>query len=137
MRLAGKGEPGRRSGPTGDLYVITRVGASPIFRRKGEHLEVDVPITIVEAIRGATVEVPTLNGSKRIRVPAGTQHGTVQRLRGEGPPRLGGKGRGDIHYRLAIDVPRSLTRQQKRAVDDLAEVMDGNPRESLFTGRAG
>src|ERR687883_1245046 len=126
MRLGGKGEPGRRGGPPGDLYVVTRVADSPVFRRKGEHLEVDVPITIPEAIRGATVEVPTLNGAKRIRVPAGTQHGTIQRLRGEGPPKLSNKGRGDIHYRLVIDVPRSLTREQKRAVDDLAQVMDGN-----------
>ena len=132
VRLAGKGEPGRRGGPPGDLYVITRVGESPVFRRRGDHLEVDVPITIVEAIRGATVEVPTLSGTKRIRVPAGTQHGTVQRLRGEGPPRLSGRGRGDIHYRLVIDVPRSLNREQREAVEGLAEVMDGNPRERLF-----
>jgi len=137
VRLAGKGEPGRRGGPPGDLYAITRVGESPIFRRRGDNLEVDVPITIVEAIRGATVEVPTLSGTKRIRVPAGTQHGTVQRLRGEGPPRLGGKGRGDVHYRFVIDVPRSLTGKQKQAVDELAQVMDGNPRERLFTGRSG
>src|SRR5205085_10919252 len=105
----GKGEPARRGGPSGDLYAITRVSDSPVFRRRGDNLEVDVPITIVEAIRGATVDVPTLSGTKRIRVPAGTQHGTIQRLRGEGPPRLGGKGRGDIHYRLSIDVPRSLS----------------------------
>jgi molecular chaperone DnaJ len=137
VRLAGKGEAGRRGGPAGDLYVVTRVTDSAIFRRKGENLEVDVPITIPEAIRGATVEVPTLNGSKRIRVPAGTQHGSVQRLRGEGPPKLGGRGRGDIHYRLTIDVPRSLNRKQKQAVDSLADVMDGeNPREKLFEGRA-
>jgi molecular chaperone DnaJ len=136
VRLAGKGEPGRRGGAAGDLYVVTRVGESPVFRRKGEHLEVDVPITIVEAIRGATVEVPTLNGTKRIRVPAGTQHGTIQRLRGEGAPRLGGKGRGDVHYRLSIDVPRSLDKKQKQAVDQLAEVMDGNPRDRLFTEEA-
>ncbi len=135
VRLAGKGEPGRRGGTPGDLYVITRVADSPVFRRKGDNLEVDVPITIVEAIRGATVDVPTLSGSKRIRVPAGTQHGTVQRLRGEGPPKLSGKGRGDIHYRLSIDVPRSLNREQQKAVDDLAQVMDGNPRERLFAGR--
>ena len=135
VRLAGKGEPGRRGGPPGDLYAITRVGESPIFRRRGDHLEVDVPITIVEAIRGATVELPTLSGTKRIRVPAGTQHGTVQRLRGEGPPRVNGKGRGDIHYRFVIDVPRSLTGRQKQVVDELAQVMDGNPRERLFTAR--
>src|SRR5919201_4359325 len=135
VRLAGKGEPGRRGGPSGDLYVITRVGESPVFRRKGDNLEVDVPITIPDAIRGATVEVPTLSGTKRIRVPAGTQHGTVQRLRGEGPARLNGKGRGDIHYRLTIDVPRSLTGEQKKAVDELASVMNGNPRERLFGAR--
>jgi molecular chaperone DnaJ len=135
VRLAGKGEAGRRGGPAGDLYVITRVADSPVFRRRGDNLEVDVPITIPEAIRGATVEVPTLGGTKRIRVPAGTQHGTVQRLRGEGSPKLNGKGRGDIHYRLLVDVPRSLNREQKKAVDDLAQVMDGNPRERLFAGR--
>jgi molecular chaperone DnaJ len=132
VRLAGKGEPGRRGGPSGDLYVITRVAESPVFKRKGDNLEAEVPITVVEAISGATVEVPTLSDSKRIRVPAGTQHGTVQRLRGEGPPRLSGRGRGDIHYRLTIDVPRSLNREQREAVEGLAEVMDGDPRERLF-----
>jgi molecular chaperone DnaJ len=135
VRLAGKGEAGPRGGPPGDLYVVTRVAESPLFKRKGDHLEVEVPITIVEAIRGATIEVPTLAGSKRIRVPPGTQHGTIQRLRGEGPPRLGGRGRGDIHYRLVIDVPRSLSRDQREVVDELAGVMDGNPRERLFAGR--
>jgi molecular chaperone DnaJ len=135
VRLAGKGEPGARGGPAGDLYVVTRVGESPVFKRRGDNLEVDVPVTIVEAIRGATIEVPTLSGSKRIRVPPGTQHGTVQRLRGEGPPRLGGRGRGDIHYRLVIDVPRSLSREQREVVDELAAVMDGNPREQLLSQR--
>src|SRR3954447_23580534 len=135
VRLAGKGEAGPRGGPPGDLYVITRVADSTVFTRKGDNLEVDVPITIVEAIRGATIEVPTLSGTKRIRVPPGTQHGTMQRLRGEGPPKLGGRGRGDIHYRLAIDVPSSLSREQSEAVDDLAAVMDGNPRERLLSDR--
>jgi molecular chaperone DnaJ len=135
VRLAGKGEPGLRGGPPGDLYVITKVTDSPLFRRKGDNLEVEVPITIVEAIRGATIEVPTLAGTKRIRVPPGTQHGTVQRLRGEGPPRLGGNGRGDVHYRLVIDVPSSLSREEREAVDGLAEVMNGNPRERILSGR--
>jgi molecular chaperone DnaJ len=111
------------------------VGESPIFKRKGDNLEVEVPVTIVEAIRGATIEVPTLSGSKRIRVPPGTQHGTIQRLRGEGPPRLGGRGRGDVHYRLVIDVPRSLSSEQREVVDELAQVMDGNPRERLLADR--
>ncbi|MBN1527680.1 MAG: molecular chaperone DnaJ [Thermoleophilaceae bacterium] len=135
VRLAGKGEAGPRGGPQGDLYVVTRVSASDIFERKGDNLEVEVPITIPEAIRGATIEVPTLSGSKRIRVPPGTQHGTVQRLRGEGPPKLGGRGRGDIRYRLVVDVPRSLSREQAEVVDELATVMDGNPRSRLLSGR--
>ena len=135
VRLASKGEAGPRGGPQGDLYVITRVAESPVFTRKGDNLEVEVPITIPEAIRGATIEVPTLSGSKRIRVPPGTQHGTVQRLRNEGPPRLGGRGRGDIHYRLVVDVPSSLSREQQEVVDELATVMDGNPRERLLSPR--
>jgi molecular chaperone DnaJ len=136
VRLAGKGEGGVRGGQPGDLYVITRVAESPLFKRRGDNLEVEVPVTIPEAIRGATIEVPTLNGSKRIRVTPGTQHGTVQRLRGEGPPRLGGRGRGDIHYRLVVDVPRSLSREQREVVDELAAVMDGNPRERMLKDRA-
>ncbi len=134
VRLAGKGEGGRRGGTPGDLYVVTRVADSALFRRKGDNLEVEVPITIPEAIKGGTIEVPTLNGTKRIRVPPGTNHGTVQRLRGEGPPRLGGRGRGDIHYKLVIDVPRNLTREQGEIVDELAAAMNGNPRERILKG---
>jgi molecular chaperone DnaJ len=132
IRLAGKGEPGLRGAEPGDLYVITRVSDSAVFKRNGDNLEVEVPLTIPEALQGAVIEVPTLNGSKRLRVPHGTKHGTVQRLRGEGPPRLNGKGRGDIHYRFVLDVPASLSPEQSEAVDRLSLVMDGNPRERLF-----
>ena len=132
IRLAGKGEPGGRGGEPGDLYVITRVTDSPVFKRVGDNLEVEVPLTIPEAVRGAVIEVPTLSGSKRLRVPRGTKHGTVQRLRGEGPPRLGGKSRGDIHYRFVIDVPVSLSPEQSDAIDKLSEVINGNPRAKLF-----
>ncbi len=132
VRLAGKGEPGPHNGAPGDLFVVTRVQGSPVFTRKGEHLEVEVPITFPEAARGAEVEVPTLDATKRLRVPAGTSSGTVQRLRGEGPPRLGAKGRGDIHYRFVIDVPASLSREQSDAVDVLSQVMPDDPRSELF-----
>jgi molecular chaperone DnaJ len=132
VRLSGKGESGRRGAPAGDLYVVTRVADSALFRRRGDNLEVEIPVTIPEAIRGATIEVPTLNASKRIRVAPGTQHGSVQRLRGEGPPKLGGRGRGDIHYRLAIDVPSSLSSEQREVVDELAAVMDDNPRAGML-----
>jgi molecular chaperone DnaJ len=137
IRLAGKGEAGPRGGEPGDLYVITRVSDSPVFKWSGDNLEVEVPLTIPEAIRGAVIEVPTLSGSKRLRVPAGTKHGTIQRLRGEGPQRLGGKGRGDIHYRFVIDVPASLSPEQDEAVDRLSRVMNGNPRAKLFAAAAG
>jgi molecular chaperone DnaJ len=132
IRLAGKGEAGPRGSEPGDLYVITRVQDSPVFKRNGDNLEVEVPLTVPEAIRGAIVEVPTLSGSKKLRVPAGTKSGTVQRLRGEGPQRLSGKGRGDIHYRFVIDVPSKLSPEQQEAVDRLSEVMNGDPRADLF-----
>lgn len=136
IRVAGKGEDGPLGGPAGDLYVRVRVAPSPVFGRRSDgNLEVRVPITIPEAVQGATVEVPTLDGTKRIRVPAGTQHGTVQRLRGEGPPRAGGRGRRDIHYRLEIEVPADLSREGKRAIDDLAGALNGHdPRERILRG---
>ena len=141
IRLAGKGEPAfgpaGDAGSSGDLYVITRVTESSVFKRNGDNLEVEVPLTIPEALQGAVIEVPTLNGSKRLRVPAGTKHGTVQRLRGEGPARLGGKGNGDIHYRFVLDVPSSLSPEQSEAVDRLSQVMNGNPRERLFAAASG
>jgi molecular chaperone DnaJ len=134
VRLAGKGEAGRHGGPPGDLYVVTHVTPSDIFVRKGDNLEVEVPLTIPEAIRGADVEVPTLNGRKKIRVAPGTKHGTVVKLRGEGPPRLGsGTSKGDLHYRFVIDVPATLSAEQSEAVEKLSAVMDGDPRARLFT----
>ncbi len=137
IRVGGKGNAGLRGGPPGDLYLITRVQESPVFKWSGENLEVEVPLTIPEAIQGAVVEVPTLTGSKRLRVPRGTKHGTVQRLRGEGPPRLGAKTRTDIHYRFVIDVPASLSPEQDEAVDRLSKVMNGNPRAKLFANATG
>ena len=134
IRVRGKGEDGARGAPPGDLYVVTRVQPSPVFRqREDTNLEVTVPITVAEAIRGATIEVPTLHGSKRIRIPAGTQHGTVQRLRAEGPPKPGDRGRADILYRLEIDMPRDLDDEQRRALDAFAEAInDHDPRERLL-----
>jgi molecular chaperone DnaJ len=133
IRLAGRGEAGRNGGPAGDLYLITHVSASPIFKRKGENLEVEVPLSIPEALGGAEVQVPTLSGTKTLRVAPGTAHGTVQRLRGEGPPKLGGgSDRGDIHYRFVIDVPKELSKEQQEAVEALSKTMGGDPRAQLF-----
>jgi molecular chaperone DnaJ len=139
IRLAGKGEAGPRGGPPGDLYVTTRVAASPVFKRLDDgNLEVTVPISIPEALRGGTIEVPTLEGTKKIKVMPGTRHGAIQRLKGEGPPRPKGKGRGDIRYRLEIEVPSELSEEQSQAAEKLAEAFNGaDPREELLRKAAG
>src|SRR4051794_34327556 len=132
IRLAGKGEAGLRGGPPGDLYVVTHVTESPVFKSKGDHYEVEVPITVAEALAGAEVEVPTLHGTKKLRVAPGTKHGTVQRLRGEGPPILSSSGRGDLHYRFVIEMPTDLNQEQREAVEQLSKVMNGTPRERIL-----
>jgi molecular chaperone DnaJ len=137
IRLAGKGEPGRRGGPPGDLYLITHVSRSRVFKRKGDNFEVEVPLTIPEALRGAEIRVPTLDGVKTLRVKPGTAHGTVQRLRGEGPPKLGSGSpptRGDLHYRFVIDVPKDLSKDQRDVVEEMSKVFNGDPRAPLFAG---
>jgi len=140
VRLAGKGEPGLRGGPPGDLYLITKVTPSPVFKRKGDNLEVEVPLSIPEALLGAEVQVPTLDGSKTLRVRPGTAHGTVQRLRGEGPPKLGSSPprKGDIHYRFVIEVPKKLNDEQEKAVEELSRTLGSDdPRAALFSNGAG
>jgi len=141
IRLPGKGEPGPGGGPPGDLYLIVHVSPSPVFTRKGDNFEVEVPLSIPEALLGAEVQVPTLDGTKTLRVAPGTKHGTVQRLRGEGPPKpVSAKSgsaptRGDIRYRFVIDVPDKLDEEQQAAVDALSKVLNGDPRARLFPTR--
>jgi molecular chaperone DnaJ len=138
IRLAGKGEAGPRGGPNGDLYVTTRVATSPVFRRLDDgNLEVTVPISIPEAVQGGTIEVPTLAGTKKIKVAAGTKHGAIQRLRGEGAPKGKGKGNGDIRYRLEIEVPKDLNEEQQKAVEELATALNGHDPRADLLRRAG
>jgi molecular chaperone DnaJ len=138
IRVAGKGETGEGGGQAGDLYVVVSVGESPVFARKGDNLEVNVPVTVVEAVKGATIEVPTLSGRKSIKVPAGTKHGTVIRLKGEGPAHAKGPGHGDLRYRIELVVPKfdELTKEQQDAIDDFASLPTDNPRAALLA-RAG
>jgi molecular chaperone DnaJ len=134
IRVAGKGEVGENGGPAGDLFVVVHVADSPVFARKGDNLEVDIPIKVTEAMLGATIEVPTLDGTKQIKIPPGTKHGTVIRLKGEGPKHTKGSGAGDLRYRIELLVPNvnELTKDQKDAVEDLAGVLDGDPRAELL-----
>jgi molecular chaperone DnaJ len=113
-RVAGQGEPGRRGGPPGDLNVAIRVKPHPLFFREGQVVACEVPISIAEAALGAVLEVPTLDGSVEMRVPAGTQTGTVFRLRGKGMPvGLRGSARGDQHVRVTVETPAKLSARQR------------------------
>jgi molecular chaperone DnaJ len=139
IKLAGQGEPGRNGGPPGDLYVVCRVETSKVFARKGPNLEVIVPLTLAEALTGATVTVPTLRGSKQLRVRAGTQPGTIQRLREEGPELPGKNRRGDIHYRFTVVLPddAGLTAAERKLVKDLADgLTQADPRTGLLARAA-
>lgn len=128
IRLKGKGEPGRRGGPPGDLYVIAEVGDSPLFERRGAELLVEVPLTMVEAALGATVRVPTPEGSVALKVPAGTQDGKLLKLKGKGAPRLGASGKGDLIARIKVLTPQNLNRHEKDLLKKFAESRKEDPR---------
>jgi molecular chaperone DnaJ len=106
IRLRGKGEAGMRGGPPGDLYIIPRIRPHPLLTRSGKDLSMDLPITIGEAVRGATVEVPTPMGKLNVKIPAGAQSGQQLRLKGKGVPAHGQSPAGDLYLRLMIRVPK-------------------------------
>jgi len=128
IRLKGKGEPGLRGGPAGDLYVIAQVDESPLFERRGSDLLVQVPVTMVEAALGATVRVPTPEGSVALKVPAGTQDGRLLRIKGKGVPRLGASGKGDLIARISVLTPEHLNGEQKELLKKFAESRKEDPR---------
>jgi molecular chaperone DnaJ len=133
IRLKGKGEVGANGGPTGDLFVVTRVQPSKLFQRRDADLVVDVPVTYTEAALGATVEVPTPYGGRvSLKVPAGTQDGRQLRIRGQGAPKLKGSSKGDLIARLRVTVPKKLTKKEREALEELQKVSGENPREALF-----
>ena len=132
VRQAGKGQAGLRGGKPGDLIVITRVTPSRIFERKGDDLSIDVPVTISEAALGAQIEIPTIDGRVKLKVPAGSQDGRALRVPGKGAPKLKHSGRGDLIARLRVRVPESLSDEQRAALAQFAELDGSNPRTGLF-----
>jgi molecular chaperone DnaJ len=133
IRLKGKGEAGVAGAPPGDLHVVTRVSASPVFERRGSDLVIEVPVTYAEAALGAEVEVPTPDGKISLKIPAGTQDGRLLRVRGRGAPKLNGAGRGDLIARVRVVVPTKLTKAEREAIENLQKVSRDNPRERLRT----
>lgn len=122
LRVQGEGESGVNGGASGDLYVVIHVAEHEHFERQGSNLYAAVPITFAQAALGADVSVRTLDAEDKVKIPVGTQTGTVFRLKGKGMPMLGGRGRGDLFVSVTVVTPTSLTREQRKLLEQLATV---------------
>lgn len=131
VRVTGKGEPGMAGGPEGDLYLEIKLRPHPVFQVVGDDLHADVPVTLAEAALGAEIEVPTLTGKARIKVPEGSQSGRQLRLRGKGLPRLKGGGHGDLLVRLRVVTPTDLSERERTLIQELNSLRKENPRAPL------
>jgi molecular chaperone DnaJ len=128
LRLRGEGDAGHGRGHRGDLFVVTEVEEHSLFARDGDNLVCDVPIRLEDAVLGAEMPIPTLDGPIPFKVPEGTQAGQVFHLKGKGMPRLQGAGRGDLYVRVLVEVPRKLSRKQK----ELLKALSGELGEGAY-----
>ncbi len=122
LRSSGNGEAGTRGGPAGDLYVVIHVRPHDLFTRHGDDILCEMPIGFSTAALGGEIDVPTLNGPARLKIPAGTQGGTVFRLRGKGLPNVHGHGHGDQHVRVVVEVPSRLSREMRQKLEEFAQL---------------
>ena len=135
IRVPGRGGSGKRGGPAGDLFVVTRVAEHPVFKRRGDDLVVDVPVSFVEAALGAQIQVPRPGGGTvTLRLPAGTQDGKQFRVRGAGASKARSRGgeKGDLIVRARLVVPRKLKKREREILEALAEERDEDVRGELF-----
>lgn len=135
LRMHGEGEPSLNGGEPGDCYCFIRVTPHPLFQRKGQDLLCQVPISYPQAVLGAAVEVPTLDGCQNLNIPAGTQSGQVFTLKGRGMPDPRYHGRGDLQVQVYVEVPRTLAPEHEEAVRHLAEIENTHvspTRKSFF-----
>jgi molecular chaperone DnaJ len=122
LRISGEGESGFRGGPPGDLFICLKVRPHELFKREGNDIILDVPISFAQAALGTEIEVPTLDGKARLKVPEGTQPGTFFRLRGKGIPHLRGHGRGDQHIKISVRIPQKLSAREKDLLREYARL---------------
>jgi molecular chaperone DnaJ len=130
IRLAGEGEAGPDGGPPGDLYVQVSVREHPIFERDGKHLYCEVPISFTDAALGGELEVPTLEGRVKLKIPPETQTGKLFRLRGKGVTPVRGGGPGDLLCRVVVETPVNLNKHQRELLEQLQKSLDGNSQQS-------
>jgi molecular chaperone DnaJ len=119
IRFAGGGEVGQFGGPAGDLYIVLHVKEHPFFAREGNDLHCVVPISVTQAAMGAEIRVPTMDGEHALKVPDGTQPGTVFRIRNKGVPVLNGHGKGDLYVEVRVQVPTRLNKRQRELLQEL------------------
>jgi molecular chaperone DnaJ len=122
LRVQAEGEAGTQGGPPGDLYVVIHVAEHERFERQGSNLYASEPVTFAQAALGSDIQVKTLESEEKLKIPTGTQTGTVFRLKGKGMPVLGGRGHGDLFVAVTVVTPTSLTREQRKLLEQLAEV---------------
>lgn len=134
LRVAHEGEAGLRGGPPGDLYVYIFVKSHKLFTREGSEVICEVPISFVQASLGDEIEVPTLDGKVKMKIPEGIQSGTVLRLKDKGIPYLRGQGRGDQHVKIKVLTPQKLTERQREILSDFAKACgeNVNPEQKTF-----
>ena len=126
VRLTGEGDVGYNGGPAGDLYIDISVLPHSLFQRNGADLHLEASINFAQAVLGTEVDIPLMEGSEALRVPAGTQPGSVFKLRGRGMPKIGARGRGDLLVTVSLDIPTKLDAEQREALESLAETMAWN-----------
>lgn len=132
LRVTGEGEAGVGGGPSGDLFVVIHVKEHDIFERQGANLYSAVPISFAQAALGAEIKVKTLNGEEDLKVPPGTQTGTVFRVKNEGMPVLGSRGKGDLFVAVTLVTPKTLTKEQRKLLEQLAEIEDTEFADESF-----
>lgn len=132
LRITGEGEGGISGGPAGDLFVVLHVEEHEIFERQGANLYSAAPISFAQAALGAEIEVKTLDGEENLKIPAGTQTGTVFRLKSKGMPALGGRGKGDLFVAVTLITPKTLSKEQRKLLEQLADIEDINFQDESF-----